>query len=126
MSVNEKSGEFVIDAEGPRGVFGVFEDDGKTGYLYLYKIDGGIARHLHLYDRSLGLSVHEQDVSVIWSSDLTKCGVTIWGKMRGIIDLVSGREGRVWLEDRRTPGIGDAKWLEGFPATALRTQPPPK
>jgi len=38
----------------------------------------------------------------------------IWGKMRGIIDLASGGEGRVWMENRDTPGIGDQKWLAGF------------
>jgi hypothetical protein len=95
--------------------FGVFEDDGETGYLYLYELDGnGIVRHLHIYDRSPKLMVQEQDVRVVWSADFTKVGVLIWGKMRGIIDLASGQEGRVWLESRETPGIDDAEWLKGF------------
>ena len=50
----------------------------------------------------------------MWSEDGTKCGVAIWDKMRGIIDVASDREGRVWLENRDTPGIADREWLKGF------------
>jgi hypothetical protein len=50
----------------------------------------------------------------MWATGETKCGVAIWGKMRGIIGLSNGGEGRVWMESRDTPGIGDQKWLEGF------------
>jgi hypothetical protein len=109
-------GGFIKEAEGPMGVFCVFEDDGETGYLYIYKPNGGIVRHLHVYDRSILLPIGEQDVRVEWSVDLTKCGVFIWDKMRGIIYLASEREGRVWLENRDTPGIGDLEWLKGFPS----------
>jgi len=31
---------FIVEAEGPNGIFGVFEDDGETGYLYIYEPDG--------------------------------------------------------------------------------------
>jgi hypothetical protein len=55
-----------------------------------------------------------EDVRVVWSQDLQKCGVIIWNQFRGVIDLANDREGRVWLEDRNTPGIGDAMWLDGF------------
>lgn len=109
--------EFIKDAEGPSGIFCVFEDDGDTGYLYIYEPESrGVVRHLHIYDRSPELNVHEQDVKVEWSIDLNKCGVRIWGKLRGIIDLASDREGRVWLASRETPGIGDSEWLRGFRA----------
>ena len=109
------SGRFIKEAAGPPGMFCVFEDDGETGYLYIYEPEGnGVTRHLHIYDRSPRLDVGEEDVQPQWSSDFAKCGVSIWGKMRGIIDLTSDREGRVWLESRETPGIGDAEWLRGF------------
>ena len=108
-------GQFVREAPGSPGVFGVFEDDGETGYLYLYEPGGReIFRDLHIYDRSPNLPVEEHDVQVLWSEDLTKCGVLIWGKMRGIINLATGQDGRVWLESRSTPGIGDVEWLKGF------------
>jgi len=109
--------EFIKEAPGPPGLFGVFEDDGRTGYLYLYEPDGrGIVTHLGIYDRSPDLNVSEEDVEVEWSTDLSKCGVRIWGQMRGIIDLALKREGRVLLENRNTPGIGDSEWLDGFDA----------
>ncbi len=112
-----QSNGFVKEAAGPEGVFAVFEDDGETGYLYVYEPGGKeISRHLHIYDRSPRLLIEDRDVQVLWSTDGSKCGVLIWNKMRGIIDLVSGKEGRVWLEDRDTPGVADAEWLEGFSA----------
>src|SRR5947208_15880928 len=114
-SRSDSTHEFVTEAAGPPGVFGVFEDDGETGYLYLYEPDGRkVFQHLHIYDRTPDLPIREQDLRVIWSEDLSKVGVLIWGKMRGIINLTTGQEGRVWLENRNTPGISDAEWLKGF------------
>jgi len=107
--------EFIAEAAGPAGIFGVFEDDGETGYLYLYEPGGReVIEHLHVYDRTPSLPILQDDVQVIWSDDFSKVGVLIWGKMRGIIDLSTGQEGRVWLENRSTPGIGDVEWLKGF------------
>ena len=106
---------FMKETEEPPGTFGVFEDDGNTGYLYLYEPNGrGVVRHLHIYDKSPRLNVTEDDVVVVWSQDRSKFGVLIWGRMRGIIDIASGREGRVWLENRETPGISDEEWMRGF------------
>lgn len=107
--------EFVVEAAGPQGLFGVFEDDGETGYMYLYEPGGReVFKHLHIYDRRPDLQVQEPDVRVAWSEDFSKLGVMIWGKMRGIINVATDQEGRVWLEDRNTPGIGDTEWLKGF------------
>lgn len=107
--------EFIVDSARPDGLAGVFEDDGETGYLYIYSPDAAkIIRRLHLYDRSETVNVTAEDVRVVWSSDFNKCGVVIWEKMRGIIELNTEQEGRVWIENRNTPGIGDSKWLAGF------------
>jgi hypothetical protein len=106
---------FIIYASGPNETFAVFEDDGDSGYLYLYSTgEQTVLRFVHLYDRSPELDVTVEDVRVVWATGETKCGVAIWGKMRGIIDLASGGEGRVWMQRRNTPGIGDQKWLAGF------------
>lgn len=114
-SHSTSTNDFIKEASGPPGLFGVFEDDGETGYLYLYEPEGqGVTRHLHIYNRTPELCVLESDVEVEWSADQTKCGVRIWGKMRGIINLASGHEGRVMLESRSTPGIDDAEWMKGF------------
>jgi hypothetical protein len=106
---------FIIYARGPNKTFAVFEDYAETGYLYLYSsAEQTVVRFLHVYDGSDKLNVASGDVQVMWAADKSKCGVAIWGTMRGIIDLASGQEGRVWLESRDTPGIDDQKWLEGF------------
>ena len=39
-SADSSDGKFVREAAGPPGLFGVFEDDGETGYLYLYELRG--------------------------------------------------------------------------------------
>ena len=113
--VNMNDTSFIIHARGVGGRLGVFEDDGESGYLYLYEPQGRkVLRHLHIYDRTRNLDVSARDVQVTWSSDGTKVGVVIWGKMRGIIDTQNDRDGRVWLESRDTPGIADRDWLRGF------------
>jgi hypothetical protein len=106
---------FILQATGPDELFAVFEDDGKTGYLYLYNVAAKkIVEHLLIYDRSDTVRVFPQDVWVGWSEEGFKCGVAVWNKMRGIIDRIEKRQGRVKLENRGTPGIDDQEWLKGF------------
>jgi hypothetical protein len=115
MSTQPDEAGFLVEAPGPNGLYGVFEDNGETGYLYLYEPEGrGVLNHLRVYVRGPLIVVTENDVNVEWSSDLSKCGVRIWGKLRGIINLHTTQEGRVLLESRDTPGIGDPEWLKGF------------
>lgn len=106
---------FVGDQSGPDDLVAFFEDDGETGYLYVS--DRGrneIIQHLQIYINSEALDVKEKDVRVFWSKDGKKCGVVIWGGMRGIIDVQNNREGRVLLTSRATPPIDDSEWLKGF------------
>lgn len=106
---------FIVYEIGLNNQIAVFEDEGDTGYLYVYSSrEQEIDRYVHIYDRSEKLPVMREDVEVIWSEDGNKCGVVIWGKLRGIINLISNQEGRVWLESRDTPGVGDEEWLKGF------------
>lgn len=106
---------FVGDSTGPDEYACFFEDDGESGYLYVSdRRKNEIIRHLQIYTNSAALGVRDADVQVVWSSDGKKCGVLIWGGMRGVIDLEKGREGRVLLESRATPPIGDSEWLSGF------------
>jgi hypothetical protein len=106
---------FIVDEPGPKNLFGVFEDDGETGYLYIYDEDGkGILKHLRIYGTAEKLSIQEPDVQVIWSTDGSKCGVVIWGGIRGIIDTARSQELRSDFEDRNSPPISDPQWLEGF------------
>jgi hypothetical protein len=114
-SGDSSEGEFIKEAAGPPGLFAVFEDDGETGCLYLYEPGSReVFHHLHTYDRNPDLTVHEQDVRIVWSEDLSKVGVQIWGVMRGIINLATGEDCRVRVEKRDTPGIVDSGWLSGF------------
>jgi hypothetical protein len=106
---------FICEASGSSGLVGVFEDDGDTGYLYVYDPNGrGVLTHLHVYDRRPELLVRKVDVRVVWSSDWQKCGVIILDKFRGIINIATGEEGRVWMEKTNSPGIADKKLLRGF------------
>ncbi len=107
--------DFIVYAKGPRSLFGVFEDDGDTGYLYiLNKAEQRILQRVQIYDDAKNLGVSAEDVQVLWTGSDIKCGVLIWNKMRGIIDHTGDREGRAKLYSRETPGIDDIGWLSGF------------
>ena len=68
--------DFILDKVGPSGLACVFEDDGETGYLYLYDPNGrGVLEDLQIYNRAGELKVNEKDVQVVWSTDGSKCGV---------------------------------------------------
>ena len=103
----------ALDSNGKQAA--VFEDEGETGYLYVYSVGrAAVQAHVHVYDCSDALQIAKDNVDVLWSTDESKCAVRIWGQMRGIIDLRMRKEGRAWLENRDTPGINDAEWLRGF------------
>jgi hypothetical protein len=105
----------MVEAAGSEGVFGLFEDDGETGYLYLYEPGKReVFQHLHIYDRTPQVVVRKEDVRIVWSSDYSKCGVMIFGKMRGIISLGIGHEVRTWRENGDRMAIEDQEWLRGF------------
>jgi len=108
-------GDFIIAEIGPNDLAGVFEDDGETGYLYLYEENGrGIISHLHIYNRSDELDVSEDDVSVVWSAGGNKCGVVICDGMRGIIDLENHQQMTTDFDSPDSPPISDPQWLSGF------------
>ena len=50
---------FIAEAPGPDGFFAVFDDNGETGYLYVYRPGEGIQNHLRIYVRSSKLDVTE-------------------------------------------------------------------
>jgi hypothetical protein len=105
----------ALDSHGQRAA--VFEDEGETGYLYVYSTGtASVQTHVQIYDRSDALQIAKDNVDVLWSTDESKCAVRIWGQLRGIIDLRMRKEGRAWLENRDTPGISDSEWLRGFEA----------
>ena len=105
----------VINEEEPEGYAGVFEDDGITGYLYVHDTNKGkIIKHLQIYNEAETLALKKEEIGVIWSEDWTKCGVVIFGGIRGIIDLKNNFEARVFMTDRNTPPVGDEEWLTGF------------
>jgi hypothetical protein len=74
--------EFIVDQEGPPGLFGVFEDDGETGYLYIYRADRRIEHALFVYNRG-DLGIDASDVEIVWSRGNAHVGVKILGEMRG-------------------------------------------
>jgi hypothetical protein len=110
---------FVGSDSSPEEYDAFFEDtvgDKETppgGYLYVKKRNAEkIIRHLKIYQAPL--EVKEDDIEILWSSDGKKCGISIWGRMRGIINLADGREISTPLESRESPAIADPEWLDGF------------
>jgi hypothetical protein len=106
---------FIIDSGNSKGLFGVFEDDGDTGYLYYYEPEGaGIVDYLHIYDYPRKIGIKKKDVEVVWSKDYEKCGVKIWGKFYGIFDLASSQKISHVIKNKEPPPINDPKLLDGF------------
>jgi hypothetical protein len=110
---------FVANVSGPQEYDAFFEDtvgDKETppgGYLYVKKRDAEeVVRHLEIY--KLPLEVNENDIEIFWSSDGKKCGISIWGRMRGIINIADGREISAPLVGHNSPAISDPDWLKGF------------
>lgn len=114
---------FVGDTHGPDEYVAFFEaTKGKLeeetppgGYLYISnRKDQRIIRHLEIYNHHPGLGIREDDVQIFWSADGSKCGVAIWGRMRGVINLANGCEVRSLLNNRHSNAITDREWLSGF------------
>jgi len=102
-------------SRGPSGLFGVFEDDGDTGYLYLYEpANRGVIDHLQIYGPESVSRAEKAQVSVVWSDQGTKCAVMIWGGIQAIIDLESDRRIRCDPLGRDGVGIDRADWIGGF------------
>ena len=72
------------------------------------------SKQVQIYGDSRQFDLREYDIRVIWSSDGKKCGVVIWGGVRGIIDLGRGTKEQAKLLSRATPAISDPQWLNGF------------
>lgn len=106
--------EFIASKRsGDRVAF--FEHDGLTGYLYVFVITSDeVTHYVQVYTCVPNLEVCEADVEVVWSADRTKCGVVIWGEMRGIIDIANDLTGRATISSRLSPGVNNLEWLRGF------------
>ena len=106
---------FVVEAGNGNGLFGFFEDNCETGYFYLYEPSGaGIIDFLHIHSKSLELKLRKRDVAVLWSNDLLKCGVRVWGRMYGIFDLGKSEKISISIRSVDTLPITDPDLLSGF------------
>jgi hypothetical protein len=109
------SSGLLLASDSPDGKWaGVVEDDGSTGYFYLYRHDKGIQDSILLY-HSAAVPLSESDIQVYWSRDSRKCGVAVRGKYRAIIDVVSRQKLSRFMESIQTAGIRDKGWLLGLP-----------
>lgn len=106
--------EFITaNQSGNRVAF--FEHDCLTGYLYVFDLRRNeVTHYLQVYTCAAKLGVRQSDLQVVWSADRAKCGVAIWGEMRGIIDLAKDATGRASMSSRNSPGVNDMDWLSGF------------
>lgn len=107
--------DFIVDSTNSNGLSAVFEDDGETGYLYIYEADGaGVIDDLQIYSNSSKSSVKEKDVEIVWSKDMKKCGVKIWGNFYGIFNTETGDKFRTKLVDNNSSPITDSELLSEF------------
>ena len=107
--------QFVVAAPGPQEYMGFFEQDDRTGYLYvLARATKQVVAYVQIYTCAARLKVRASEVRVVWSAEGNKCGVIIREQMRGIIDLAKDRPGHAGFVEPDSPGINDFEWLRGF------------
>lgn len=70
-----------LSAPGPSELFAVFEDDGETGYLYLYRQSAeggsGVLDAMHVYNKAQCPEVRASDVHLGWNVEQTACWVRV-------------------------------------------------
>lgn len=100
--------------DSPDGKYrGFFEDDGKSGYLYV-SYGTKVINHLQIYNKSEKIGLKQNYVYVLWTEDSKKCAIVVWGGVQGVIDVEKNQEARVFMEDRFAEPIKNAEWLKGF------------
>ena len=105
----------MVESGNGEGFFCFFEDDGETGYFYLYEPDGqGVIDHLHIFSRPVQFDLGAKDVEVLWSQDGTKCALKLWNNVYGIFDLATNQKFSVSVKNKNTPPIDKAELLDGF------------
>jgi hypothetical protein len=102
--------EFIVgwDLNGYRAFF---EQDDATGYLYLADSEK-VLFALHIYNRTPSLSVNEEDVQVLWTGSGDRCGVMIFGKLRGVIGVNGDMHRPAYVME--WDGIVKSEWRRGF------------
>jgi hypothetical protein len=103
---------FIKELEGRRGLFAVFEDDGETGYLYIYfPQEQKILFDLNIYTRGSKIQPREDDVELVWTRDYTLCGARVYWKLRGYIDLKKQKRENMYFIKPDDQGINDSIFL---------------
>ena len=105
-----KADEFIVGCQ-LNGYSAFFEQDDATGYLYLSD-KTGVLYDLHIYNRKSSFSVAEKDVQVIWTDSGDRCGVLIFGKLRGVIGINGDMHRPAYVME--SDGIVKSEWHRGF------------
>jgi hypothetical protein len=105
-----KTDEFIVGT-GINGYDAFFEQDDATGYLYLSD-KTGVLYDLHIYNRKPSFNVAEKDVQVVWTDSGDRCGVLIFGKLRGVIGVNGDMCRPAHVMD--SGGIVKREWRRGF------------
>lgn len=101
---------FIKIIKCPHGLFGVFEDDGETGYLYSYLPDKReIKLDLIIYQNSLCLPApSSNDIKLDYDKKSNLCGIYVWEKLRGYIEFPALARERLKFFKPDDPGLTSA------------------
>jgi len=105
---------FILCSPGSNGILAVFEDDGETGWFYLY--DAGqkkILQTTHIYNRR-NIAVAEDEVDIGWSADDSACGLAVFGRFRGFLGVTRDLALRKPVMSADEDGILEQDWPAGF------------
>jgi hypothetical protein len=110
----DDSGNFMLYAPGPEGVFAVFEDSAEAGWFYLYGAkQHAILKCAHIYNRA-NVIVDEDVVDIGWAADGSACGLAVWGEFRAFLGVSEDVRIRKPVMDAEERGIPAGDWPAGF------------
>src|SRR5258708_11135905 len=108
--------ELMLEKLRSDGLAAIFHEDEGEGYFFLYEpASREVLQQVQLYALSTVPQIREEDVEIFWSRDEGKAGISIWGRMRAILDLGGKDEEICAIETPDSPAIQAPDTASLFP-----------
>ena len=112
--VEPRDSSFILSSPGSNGILAVFEDDGETGWFYLYEArQKKILQATHIYNHS-NVAVLADEVDIGWAANDSACGLAVFGQFRAFLAVSGNLALRKPVLSDDEDGIPEQEWPRGF------------